>query len=71
MTVLRKIAENTDDISAGQETIVIGVSADYQLSDRLTIRLFYDRNSTEPFISRSYPTSNTSFGFSLRFTLTQ
>ncbi|MGE0088452.1 MAG: cell surface protein SprA [Bacteroidales bacterium] len=71
MTILRKIAEDDESISAGQETIVIGVSADYQLSDRLTIRLFYDRNSTEPFISRSYPTSNTSFGFSLRFTLTQ
>lgn len=71
LTVLRKIAENVDDISAGEETIVIGVSADYQLSDRLTLRLFYDQTTREPFISTTYPTSNTSFGFSLRFTLTQ
>jgi cell surface protein SprA len=71
LTVLRKIAENVDDISAGEQTIVIGVSADYQLSDRLTLRLFYDRTAREPFISTTYPTSNTSFGFSLRFTLTQ
>ncbi|MCK7532980.1 MAG: hypothetical protein MZV63_19095 [Marinilabiliales bacterium] len=71
LTVLRKIAENVDDISAGEQTVVIGVSADYQLSDRLTLRLFYDRTAREPFISTTYPTSNTSFGFSLRFTLTQ
>jgi len=71
LTILRKIAEEVDDISAGEQTIVIGVSADYQLSDRLTLRLFYDRTAREPFISTTYPTSNTSFGFSLRFTLTQ
>jgi len=33
--------------------------------------LFFDRNVNEPKISRSYPTSNTNFGFSLRFTLAE
>jgi len=70
-TILRKIAEDTEQISAGQEAIVVGISADYMLSDRLTLRVFYDLNTSTPYISTSYPTSNTNIGFSLRFTLTQ
>lgn len=71
MTVLRKLSENIDEISAGQQTIVIGISADYMISNRLNLRLFYDYNGNEPFISKSYPTSNQNIGLSFRFTLTQ
>ncbi|MEA3316330.1 MAG: cell surface protein SprA, partial [Bacteroidota bacterium] len=70
-TILRKLAEGIDDITAGQKAIVIGVSADYMLSNRFTLRFFFDRNINEPFVSRSYPTSNTKIGFSFRFTLAQ
>jgi len=70
-TILRKLAEGIDDITAGQKALIIGVSADYMLSDRFTVRFFFDRNVNEPFVSRSYPTSNTKIGFSFRFTLAQ
>ncbi|MFO7941011.1 MAG: cell surface protein SprA [Bacteroidales bacterium] len=70
-TVLRKVLEDVEDLTDGQKAIIIGVSADYMLTNRFTVRFFYDRNITDPFISRSYPSSNTSIGFSFRFTLTQ
>ena len=71
LTILRKIAEDIDDVTAGQKAIVIGVSADYMLSNRFTVRLFYDQNINEPYVQLSYPTSNINFGFSFRFTLAQ
>jgi len=72
LTILRKLDEEVDNLpTAGQRNVVIGFSADYALSNRFNVRLFFDRNVNEPKISRSYPTSNTNFGFSLRFTLAE
>ncbi|MFO8236370.1 MAG: cell surface protein SprA [Bacteroidales bacterium] len=72
LTILRKLDEDVDDqITAGQKNIVIGVSADYALSNRFNVKAFFDRNVNEPKISRSYPTANTNFGFSLRFSLSE
>jgi len=72
LTILRKLEEDIDhQPTAGQRNIIIGASADYALSNRFNVRVFYDRNVNEPKISRSFPTSNTNFGFSLRFTLAE
>ena len=49
----------------------IKVSADYNVSDRMNLRAFFERTGNEPLISTSFPTTNTQFGFSLRFTLAQ
>ena len=47
-------------------------SADYGLSRALTVRAFYDIQINEPLISSaSYPTSNSNYGISLRFSLAQ
>ena len=71
-TILRKISDETNTPSADQKAIVIGISGDYMLSNRLTLRLFYDQNITNPLVGMSpYRTSNTDVGFSLRFTLTE
>lgn len=71
-TILRKIVEDDDFPSADQKVTIIGVSADYLLSNRLTLRLFYDQNISEPLVGTNpYRTSNTDIGFSLRFTLTE
>jgi cell surface protein SprA len=69
MTVLRKIVEEVDVISAGQNAIGVNFSADYQVSPRVNMRLFYDRNMTNPFISNQFKTSTTHAGFSFRFML--
>ncbi|NVO04237.1 MAG: cell surface protein SprA, partial [Bacteroidetes bacterium] len=70
-TVLRKVVENIDQISTGQQIISINVSGDYKLSERFNIRLFYDEIITNPFVSSQYPNSNINAGISLRFTLAQ
>jgi cell surface protein SprA len=68
-TVLRKLVEDVDLISAGQRTFSINTSADYQVSPRVNFRLFYDRVFTNPFVSNQFVNVNTNAGFSLRFML--
>ena len=70
-TVIRRIEERTNQVTAGQRLFSLKTSADLQVSDKLTIRFFYDHQITEPKISTSFRTSNVSSGISLRFTLTQ
>ena len=70
-TILRKLIENTNQPSSGSTTMGVKLSADYPVTDRFNIRLFYDWNANDPFVSSSYPTSNTNAGISIRFTLAQ
>jgi len=68
-TVLRKLVENFDQISAGQRIISINLSADYMVTTNFMIRLFFDKIITNPFVSSVFPNANTNAGFSFRFTL--
>ncbi|MDD3569252.1 MAG: hypothetical protein PHT92_12725, partial [Bacteroidales bacterium] len=70
-TVLRKLVEGTNSPSAGQNILTIKSSAEYVVSQQVTIRAFFDRVVNKPVVALSYPTANTSFGFSVRFTMTQ
>jgi cell surface protein SprA len=47
------------------------LNADYALSEKLTVNLFYKRFLNNPVLQNTYRTTNTDFGFSVRFTLTQ
>lgn len=70
-TIIRKIVEEVNQLTAGQRIFSVKFTADYKISQKLNIRLFYDFISTKPLISTSFPTTNTNAGFSLRFSLTQ
>jgi len=70
-TVLRKLIEENNQTTAGQESFSVKFSADYNLSEVFIVRLFYDRILNSPFISNAYRTTNANFGVSFRFTLTQ
>ncbi len=70
-TIMRRLVENIPEPTAGQRIISVKLSADYVLSDRFNLRLFYDRIVNKPFVALTFPTANTNFGFSIRFTLTQ
>ncbi|MFA5781200.1 MAG: cell surface protein SprA, partial [Bacteroidales bacterium] len=70
-TILRKLIENVDQISTGQRIISINTSADYLINDKFTVKFFFDKIITNPFVSSQFPNSNTNAGFSLRFTLAQ
>ena len=70
-TIIRKIVDEVDQLTSGQKVITIKMSADYVLSSRFNLRLYYDRVVNEPYVSLSYPTTTTEFGVSVRFTLAQ
>ena len=70
-TIIRRITENVDQLTAGEKVMSIKVSADYTFNNRLNLRLFYDRKVDTPYLSLSYPTTNTNFGLSIRYTLMQ
>ena len=70
-TIIRRITETVDQLTAGEKVMSIKVSADYTFNNRLNLRLFYDRKVDTPYLSLSYPTTNTNFGLSIRYTLMQ
>lgn len=70
-TIIRRISESVDQLTAGQEVMSVKVSADYTFNNRLNLRLFYDRVVNTPYVSLSFPTTNTNFGVAVRYTLTQ
>ena len=70
-TIIRRITENVDQLTAGEKVMSIKVSADYTFNNRLNLRLFYDRKVDTPYLSLSYPTTNTNFCLSIRYTLMQ
>ncbi len=67
-TILRKIVEEDEQLTAGQNNITLKTTADYMLSDRFQLRLYYDRTLNHPLVG-SFDTSTTNLGVSFRFTL--
>ncbi|MDX5428538.1 MAG: cell surface protein SprA [Bacteroidota bacterium] len=71
ITVIRQILEGTNQASAGQRVIIVGVSADYQISSRITARVFYDHNVSTFKTSNAFPTTTGNGGVSIRLNLGQ
>lgn len=70
-TLARKLIEEVNQPVAGQRVFTIGTTADYVLSDRFNLQIYADHSMNDPFVANTFLTSNTNFGFSLRFTLVQ
>lgn len=70
-TILRKLVEDANQISAGQKVISINTSVDYMISQSINLRLFYDQVINNPYVSSQFLNSNTNAGISLSFTLAQ
>ncbi len=70
-TLARKIIEDVNQPVVGQKVFSASLSADYVLSDRFNLQIFADHTMNNPFVANTFPTSNTNFGFSLKFTLVQ
>lgn len=70
LTILRKIVEEGEQLSAGQGSVTLKTTADYMLSDRFQLRLYFDKVLNTPYVG-SYNTATTNFGVSFRFTLAQ
>ena len=57
--------------TSGVQTIEFSPSIDYTVSNRLNVRVFFDKRITNPKISSSYPIRYTDGGVTLRFSLGQ
>jgi len=67
-SIIRRINEEANNLSAGNKNVSLKINADYNL-DKVTLRVFYERILNEPHVSNSFRTTNTHIGFSLRFNL--
>ncbi len=70
-TLLRKIEENVTQASSGNKVIAVKVAADYVLSSKVNIRLYYDHQGTTPLISSSYPVRADDAGIAIKLMLTR
>ena len=66
-SAIRSLEENTHQPVSGSTDISIKTSADYVLSERINIQLFYDRMVKKYEVANSFDTANSSFGLKLRF----
>ena len=70
-SLLRKIDEGITQISSGNKVWTLKISADYVVSQKLNIQLFYDHQSTMPMISTSYPVRTDNVGINVKLMLTR
>jgi cell surface protein SprA len=68
ISIIRQIETGLSTPTGGTNIITLRSSADYQLTQNITLRLFYDWIRTKPQTSASFPTSSINGGFSLRIT---
>lgn len=69
LSVIRRIADEISTPTGGQNVVTLKSALDYQLTQAINLRIFYDWIRTTPQTSNSFPTANTNAGFSLRFNL--
>ncbi|MCB9201640.1 MAG: cell surface protein SprA [Flavobacteriales bacterium] len=66
-TRLRRIIEEDNQITGGQNILSVRFSADYNFSKNLNLKLFYDQNMTKYKISTAYPLNTVRAGISATF----
>ncbi|MCQ2346950.1 MAG: cell surface protein SprA [Paludibacteraceae bacterium] len=69
--LLRKVEENITQASSGNKVFAIKLSADYVLSQKVNLQLFYDHQGTTPLISTSYPVKSDNVGINIKLMLTR
>ena len=71
LSIIRRIDDQVNQLTAGMRGTAVKVMADYAISSRFNMQLFYDTNIAKPYISTTFPITNSNYGVSFRFTLTQ
>lgn len=66
ISVIRRVSDGISIPTGGTDILTLRSSADYQLTQNVNLRLFYDWIRTKPQTSASFPTANATGGFSLR-----
>ena len=70
-TLLRKVEEGITQASSGNKVFGVKISADYVLSQKINLQLFYDHQGTTPLISSSYPVKADNVGINIKLMLTR
>jgi cell surface protein SprA len=70
-TVIRRIVEQLDQVTAGNTITTIKFTADYAISAKVTAQVFYDQIISTYRTSNAFPTSNTNVGVNIRINLAQ
>ncbi len=70
-TILRRIDEANNQISAGSRQFTLNFAADYMLSSSLQFRAYFNWNRNNPYISTQFLNATSNGGFTLRFLLGQ
>lgn len=65
------LAQNLSVVTRGQKVITISPSVNYIVSDKLTLRFFFDRRRSIPYITSSFPITTTRAGVTFRFIFAQ
>nr|MBA3680630.1 cell surface protein SprA [Bacteroidota bacterium] len=66
LSIIRRVSDEISIPTGGTDILTLRSSADYQLTQNINLRLFYDWIRTKPQTSASFPTANATGGFSLR-----
>ena len=64
-------AANISQASSGNKVFTIKISADYVLSQKINLQLFYDHQGTTPLMSNSYPIKADNVGLNIKLMLTR
>ena len=68
MTMIRKINQSgVSQVSNGSQVWMAEISAEYAVSNSITMRAFFQTNINKPHITNSYPNSTTKGGITMRF----
>ncbi len=70
-TTLRRVDQDINQISIGQQVLNINFTADYNLSQKFNVQFYFKKDINTPYVSNQYRTSNTQGGLALRFSLAQ
>ena len=70
-TVLRKIQEDIDQVTSGMLTATINVAAEYQFSQLVGVKFYYDHTINRPKITNQYDNMNFETGIAITLNLSQ
>ncbi|MCC7031092.1 MAG: cell surface protein SprA, partial [Chitinophagaceae bacterium] len=70
-TTINRLDQRVSRPTRGQKVITISPSIDYILTQNVTLRFFYDRRQSIPYVSNAFPITTTRGGLMIRFLLGQ
>jgi cell surface protein SprA len=69
VNIVRRVDQNTNTPTGGQRVMTIRPNINYAINTNVNLQIFYDRRSSKPFASNTFPTALTTFGVKLRYTI--